>query len=147
MATMNRGINRRKFVQSCGGALAAATVFPSAIGEASSSIRMSASDPGPDRVVIYPAPDGEALSNDYAIEVNGEPVPVYRIESRWHAKKYSAAYFDFSGSITIRIQVNLPVAQSNPSLEGLAVLPAKYGIKPPQPEIAPVIRTRHGLRT
>lgn len=130
MAKVNRGTNRRKFVQSCGAALAAATVFPSAIGEASSSIRVSASNFGPDRVVIYPAPGGEALSNDYAIEVNGEPVPVYRIESRWHAKKYSAAYFDFSGSITVNIRVNLPVAQSNPSLEGLAVLPAKYGIKP-----------------
>jgi len=37
-------------------------------------------------VVTYPAPDGEQLSTDYAVEADGKPVPVYRVKSQWHEK-------------------------------------------------------------
>src|SRR5262249_37752721 len=40
-----------------------------------------------------------------------------------HDKKYSAAYFDFSGSVKVSIKSSLP-------LDHLVVLPQKYGIKP-----------------
>jgi Glycosyl hydrolases family 28 len=74
-------------------------------------------------VVTYPAPQGESLSTDYVIEADGKPVPVYRVKSQWHEKKNSMAYFDFSGSVTVSIKTDRP-------LDHLAVLPAKYGIKP-----------------
>src|ERR1039458_5086157 len=82
------------------------------------------------RVVIYPAPKGEVLSTDYSVEVNGRPVPVYVIQSQWHDKKYSAAYFDFAGEVTVKIRPNLAALKTTAALEELAVRPAKYGIKP-----------------
>jgi hypothetical protein len=99
----------------------------SAVGQVSSTTKSSSLANG---VVIYPAPEGEALSTDYSIEVNGKPVPVYMIQSQWHDKKYSAAYFDFAGEITVKIRPNLAALKTTAALEGLAVRPAKYGIKP-----------------
>lgn len=62
-------------------------------------------------LVIHPAPDGEELSTDYAVEVNGRPVPVYTarvndppLEHLDHGGTYSFAYFDFSGRVTVRIR-------------------------------------------
>jgi hypothetical protein len=75
------------------------------------------------QVVTYPAPEGQRLSADYTVEVNGKPVSVYPVESQHHDQKYAAAYFDFNGSVQVRIKTNLP-------LEKLLVLPAKYHIKP-----------------
>jgi hypothetical protein len=82
------------------------------------------------RVVIYPAPEGEVLSTDYSVEVNGRPLPVYVIQSQWHDKKYSAAYFDFAGEVTVTIRPNLAALKTTAALEELAVRPEKYGIKP-----------------
>lgn len=84
----------------------------------------------PNQVVIYPAPEGEVLSPDYAVEVNGKSVPVYAIKSQWHDKKYSAAYFDFSGTVTVEIRPNPSTLNTSALLEQLAVRPAKYGIEP-----------------
>ncbi len=75
------------------------------------------------KVVTYPVPAGEKLSADYTITVNGRPVDVYHAKTQWHDGKYSFAYFDFSGKITVHIQSMLP-------LDHLEILPAKYGIKP-----------------
>ncbi|HEX3356610.1 MAG TPA: glycosyl hydrolase family 28 protein [Tepidisphaeraceae bacterium] len=74
-------------------------------------------------VVTYPAPQDESLSTDYTVEADGKPVPVYRVKSQWHEKKYSMAYFDFSGTVTVKIKTDR-------SLDHLTILPAKYGIKP-----------------
>jgi Glycosyl hydrolases family 28 len=74
-------------------------------------------------VVTYPAPDGEMMSTDYTVEADGKSVPVYTIKSQWHDKKYSMAYFDFSEAVTVKIKSVRP-------LDNLAILPAKYGIKP-----------------
>jgi len=127
------GTNRREFVKSGGvAALVAATFGWSAPGDAS----VVSSDAGKvaaavrDEVVTYPAPEGEILSTDYTVEVNGKPVPVYAIQSQWHDKKYSAAYFDFSGLVTVKIKTNLSTIKTDPTLDRLVVLPSKYSIKP-----------------
>ena len=75
------------------------------------------------KVVVYPAPVSETLSVDYVIEVDGKLIPVYTALTQHHDKKYSIAYFDFSGSVTVKIK-------SKFSLEKLIVLPNKYGICP-----------------
>ncbi len=75
------------------------------------------------KVVIYSVPASETLSVDYVIEVDGKPIPVYTALTQHHDKKYSIAYFDFSGNVTVKIK-------SKFSLEKLAVLPNKYGICP-----------------
>lgn len=54
------------------------------------------------KVVIYPAPVGEALSIDYVIEVDGKSIPIYIALTQHHDKKYSITYFDFSGNVTIK---------------------------------------------
>ncbi|HMR82855.1 MAG TPA: alginate lyase family protein [Niabella sp.] len=75
------------------------------------------------QVISYPAPKGEPLSNDYTVTVNGKPVPVYPVKSQHRDKKYSIAYFDFEGPVTVTIKTSRP-------LNNLVVLPYKYGIKP-----------------
>jgi hypothetical protein len=75
-------------------------------------------------VVTYPAPEGEVLSTNYTVEVEGKPLAVYLAQTQHHDKRpYSFAYFDFSGTVTVKIKTDLP-------LNRLAVRPAKYGIKP-----------------
>ncbi len=112
-----------------GAALAGARIVEAQTGSPapldSSAHTMTAEAP---RVVIYPAPEGEVLSPDYTVEVNGKPVPVYAIKSQWHDKKYSAAYFDFSGTVTVRIKPNLAALNLPASLDQLAIRPEKYGI-------------------
>ena len=76
------------------------------------------------QVKTYPAPKAaELLSADYIVEVNGKPVPVYAVQTQHRDKKYSIAYFDFSGLVTVTIKTARP-------LNNLVVLPFKYGIKP-----------------
>jgi hypothetical protein len=72
-------------------------------------------------VVTYPAPAGEMLSKDYAVEVDGKAVPVYLAQTHWHDKKpYSFAYFDFSGHVSVTVKTDRP-------LNHLAIRPQKYG--------------------
>jgi hypothetical protein len=75
------------------------------------------------QVKSYPAPKGQALSADYTMEVNGKTVPVYPVLTQHHDKKYSMAYFDFNGKVTVKIKSKLP-------LNKLVVLPSRLGIKP-----------------
>ncbi|SHJ53324.1 glycosyl hydrolase family 28 protein [Bacteroides stercorirosoris] len=75
------------------------------------------------KVIGYSAPKGENLSADYVVEVDGVPIPVYMAVTQHHDKKYSVAYFDFSGTVTVRIKSKL-------SLEKLNILPDRYSIKP-----------------
>ena len=124
-------LNRRKFMVLTGAALVGTRLLQA---EAKSSMPVqSGIEPAttePSRVVIYPAPEGEILSSDYIVEVNGKPVPVYVIQSQWHDKKYSAAYFDFSGAATVKIKPNLSALNVTASLDQLAIRPEKYGIHP-----------------
>ncbi len=73
--------------------------------------------------ITYSAPEGESLSTDYIVEVNGKQVPVYSAQTQHHDKKYSFAYFDFEGQVTIKVTTNFP-------LNNLVILPDKYGINP-----------------
>lgn len=73
------------------------------------------------KVITYPAPIGEDLSLDYTIEVNGLAVPAYLAKTQHYDKKYSIAYFDFSGSVTVTIKSQFPLTH-------LAILPDRYGI-------------------
>ncbi|HUB27064.1 MAG TPA: glycosyl hydrolase family 28 protein, partial [Tepidisphaeraceae bacterium] len=60
------------------------------------------------------------LSNDYVIDVDGKPIPTYEAVTHFHDKKYSFAYFDFSGQATVTIKTVRP-------LDHLAIRPDKYG--------------------
>lgn len=123
--------NCRDFLKRTSATLMASAAWPAGANALTSAQSAPASaDPSSSQVVIYPAPEGEALSPDYTVEVNGKPVPVYAIQSQWHDKKYSAAYFDFSGSVTIRIKPNLSTLNTTATLDQLAIRPAKYGIQP-----------------
>lgn len=75
------------------------------------------------RVVSYPAPPQRYLSADYTISANGIEVPVYRALTQHHDKKYSLAYFDFEGPVTVTIESTMP-------LDSLQILPFSLGIKP-----------------
>ena len=92
-----------------------------------------------DHFMIYPAPAGEPLSQDYTVSVEGHDVPVYiakvapeDAERRWKAmddKKNSAdffdigafAYFDMNGKVTVKVTVNKPVVS-------VKILPTSVGI-------------------
>jgi hypothetical protein len=65
----------------------------------------------PPTVVIYPAPEEEPLSSDYAVEVNDQPLHVYTArvndpphEYLDHGGTYSFVSFDFRGQVTINIR-------------------------------------------
>lgn len=75
------------------------------------------------KVVVYPTPASETLSIDYVVEVDGISVPVYMAQTQHHDKKYSIAYFDFSGTVTVKIRSKL-------SLKKLNILPDRYDIQP-----------------
>ena len=75
------------------------------------------------KVISYPAPAGEPLSADYVVEVNGISIPVYTAKTQHHDKKYSIAYFDFSGTVTVKIKSKFPLSKLN-------ILPDRYAICP-----------------
>lgn len=68
------------------------------------------------KVTTYPAPEDEPLSQDYALEINGKSVdiylaklaevedaPVWALNPEEVGGPYSFAYFDFSGSVKIKV--------------------------------------------
>jgi hypothetical protein len=80
-------------------------------GVISSSFLLGAAE-----VVTYPAPEGEKLSTQYAVEVGGKTAPVYvaRVLDPPFAGKhydyggdYSFTGFDFSGPVEVRIRSDL----------------------------------------
>jgi len=93
------------------------------------------------RVVVYPAPAGETLNQDYQVVVGGRDVPVYVAKvapadapRRWKAmddKKNSAdyfdtaafAYFDMQGRADVTVTIAKPVTAAK-------ILPAAAGIVP-----------------
>lgn len=75
------------------------------------------------QVVSYPAPPQRFRSSDYIVRANGVEVPVYRALTQHHDKKYSLAYFDFEGPVTVTIESTMP-------LDDLQILPFSLGIKP-----------------
>jgi len=88
-------------------------------------------------VILYPAPEGEILSEDYILEVNGQNVDIYlakiaELENPpdWTLKPehvggpYSFAYFDFSGEITLK------VSSLKKPLDQVVIRPLSAGITP-----------------
>ncbi|MGW8315450.1 MAG: glycosyl hydrolase family 28 protein [Bacteroidales bacterium] len=88
-------------------------------------------------LIIYPAPAEEILSEDYTLEVDGQPVDIYlariaEVENppNWTLKPedvggpYSFSYFDFSGEVTVR------VTSLKKSLDRLVIRPLSAGIHP-----------------
>lgn len=89
------------------------------------------------KLIIYPAPEGEILSEDYTLEVNDQPVDIYLAKIAdvenppdWLLKPedvggpYSFTYFDFSGEVTIKI------TSLKKSLDKLVIRPLSAGIIP-----------------
>lgn len=74
-------------------------------------------------VTLYPAPEGSRASADYAVLVNGLPVAAYAASTHLRDGKYSFAYFDFSGAVTVSIRSTLPMGACR-------VLPLSAGIVP-----------------
>jgi len=89
------------------------------------------------KLTIYPAPEEEILSEDYTLEVNGQPVDIYLAKiadvenpESWLLQPedvggpYSFTYFDFSGEVTIKI------TSLKKSLDNLVIRPLSAGIVP-----------------
>jgi hypothetical protein len=51
----------------------------------------------------YSAPAGEAVTGDYAVDVNGRPADVYAAQSEFLEGDYYFASFDFAGKAKIRV--------------------------------------------
>jgi hypothetical protein len=84
------------------------------------------------KIVTYPAPAGEASSNDYQVQVANQKIDTYMARvldppfagKRWdYGGSYSFANFDMSGSVVVRIT-------SKRSLRNVVIRPQSYGIKP-----------------
>jgi hypothetical protein len=63
------------------------------------------------------------LTADYAVWVDGQPIAAYAATTHLRDGKYSFAYFDFSGAVTVSIRSKLPLANCR-------VLPLSAGISP-----------------
>lgn len=90
-----------------------------------------------DKLVIYPAPESEKHAEDYVLKVNGKDVFCY--EAKVYDTRYTEgmmygelgleystvafAYFDFSGSVKVKIAVNY-------NIESAVVRPLSNNIKP-----------------
>ncbi len=83
-------------------------------------------------VVVYPAPAGETLSTDYAVQVEGLKVDLHGSRvldppfagKEWdYGGPYSFANFDMSGPVTVRIT-------SPRSLRNVVVRPQSSGVQP-----------------
>jgi hypothetical protein len=72
---------------------------------------------------LYPAPEGSKLSADYAVFVDGRPAAAYAATTHLRDGKYSFAYFDFSGSVTVSVRSALPLAKCR-------ILPLCAGVAP-----------------
>jgi len=87
---------------------------------------------GQSKVVTWPAPAGEKLSDPYQVWANGKPVDVYVARTldppfagkHWdYGGPYGFASFDTSGPVTVRIT-------SKRSLRSVVVRPVSSGIRP-----------------
>ena len=84
------------------------------------------------KIIAYPAPAGEPLSQDYQVRAAGQQVDVYTARvldppfagKEWdHGGSYSFANFDMSGPVTVRIVSKRP-------LRNVVIRPQSFGIQP-----------------
>jgi hypothetical protein len=74
-------------------------------------------------VTHYPAPAPIRLSRDSTVLADGLPIDVYAATTHLRDGKYSYAYFDFSGSVTVSIKSKFPFTNCR-------VLPFSSGVVP-----------------
>lgn len=87
------------------------------------------------RLITYPAPEGEEMKNDFVVDVR-EPggewkqVDTYAVkvdevrDTKHHVEKASLGYFDFSGEVEVKVRFR------HGSIETARVRPLSYGIVP-----------------
>lgn len=87
------------------------------------------------RLITYPAPEGEEMKNDFVVDVR-EPggewkqVDTYAVkvdevrDTKHHVEKASLGYFDFSGEVEVKVRF------CHGSIETARVRPLSYGIVP-----------------
>jgi len=83
------------------------------------------------RVVTYPAPEGEVLSDVYRVWADGVEVPVYRQrvndppfhEKYDHGGTYAFAVFDCAGPVTVRIESSRSLKKTvlRPQVKGVSL--------------------------
>jgi hypothetical protein len=73
-------------------------------------------------VTTYSAPPGEAVTGDYAVDVNGRPVDVYAAQSEFFEGDYYFASFDFAGKAEIRVT-------SAAALDSVVIQPASSAVR------------------
>lgn len=78
--------------------------------------------------ILYPAPVGASLSDDYTVTVNGQPLAIYRGTVREdfllaYGGPFSFAYFDMNGSVDIAI------TSHKKTLEHVVIRPEAQGIE------------------
>ncbi|MCX8037830.1 MAG: glycosyl hydrolase family 28 protein [Candidatus Sumerlaeia bacterium] len=71
-------------------------------------------------VVVYPAPEGAALVDQYRVTVNETPVPVYLGSPK---RFYGYCQFDMSDRTTVRVTTAFPLVKPR-------LLPERLGVKP-----------------
>jgi hypothetical protein len=71
-------------------------------------------------VTIWPAPNGDIVSSQYQVVVDGRTVPVYAARSV-HGGDYAFAMFDFRGTVQVTVSgnVRLPRAIIRPQSAGI----------------------------
>lgn len=85
------------------------------------------------RVVTWPAAEGTAVTNDFALSVNGKSVDVIGISARWDGESeerpddpmlnYSAAFFDADETVEVKVT-------SKRDLSNVRILPLSLGLQP-----------------
>ncbi|MDD3818820.1 MAG: glycosyl hydrolase family 28 protein, partial [Actinomycetota bacterium] len=84
------------------------------------------------KVVIYPAPSGIEGAPDISITVEGEPIFVYDTRVNFNRRflrnpdleKTPVAYFDFSGTVNVKIKAD------GKEIDSVTIRPLSLGIKP-----------------
>lgn len=61
------------------------------------------------KLIRYPAPAGLAVTNDFTVTVDGQPVDMYAVKT-YHGGSANFASFDFSGSVKVEVCSQRPAA-------------------------------------
>ncbi|MGQ9591162.1 MAG: glycosyl hydrolase family 28 protein [Planctomycetota bacterium] len=127
----NRRVSRRTGLPSVAAVWLVLVSLPGAFAGAGEGPPAAVPSAPEAKVVTWPAPAGEATSDDYEVFVAGVEIPVYRarvLDPPFAGKEwdfggpYSFAVFDVSGPVDVRISSRRPV-------KDLALRPASAGIR------------------
>ena len=127
-----RNLSRRQLVLTGVAAATAFTIVPRQLLGESNNSKSDEFEPGRAMVETHPFVQGEQMSQEYTVTVNGQPVPVYTalIEARHNLLSgqdwdptYSFASVEFSGRMTVKISSSKPltVLSIRPALSEIPV--------------------------